>query len=375
MSVFSCLLCFTMFHYVIREDLWKMFPFIECLFIELSLQGSKSILIGCIYRPPNSDLVKFNLEIDLILSMMKVKKGQLVCIMGDFNIDLLKLTTEKPTQLFLNNMISHSMFPCIRNPTRITDNSATLIDNIFLNAINYEFSSAIVYSDISDHYPVIVYLKMNTRHNMNTRPDYKRSYTPETIIAFNTLLSNTDWSLVYKAINDSKDPSQAYDIFLNIYKAACESSFPEKLVNKSNKMTPQHEWITKGLMRSCIKKSKLYQMFCQNKTDCNKMRYAVYRNKFKTLLRKAEVTYYSEKFKSVVGDIKETWKVIGQVLKNKPKTSMPEFFVSNGIKIESKQKIINHINDYFINIGNQLALKIPKTSKSYSDYLNSPNPN
>ena len=67
------------------------------------------------------------------------------------------------------------------------------------------------------------------------------------------------------------------------------------------------------------------------------MRYTVYRNKLKTLLRKAEVTYYREKFQSVVGETKETWKVIEQVIKNKPKTSMPELYISNGIKIESKK--------------------------------------
>ena len=68
------------------------------------------------------------------------------------------------------------------------------------------------------------------------------------------------------------------------------------LNNLTNRMTPRHEWMTKGLMKSCVRKSNLYRKYCKNRTKYNKDRYTKYRNKLKNLLLNAEKDFYSEKF-------------------------------------------------------------------------------
>ena len=68
--------------------------------------------------------------------------------MGDFNLDLLQVQSHKdPDDIF-------SFFqPLILQPTRITDHSATLIDNIFFNSLeHFTISGNIVY-DLTDHLP------------------------------------------------------------------------------------------------------------------------------------------------------------------------------------------------------------------------------
>ena len=54
-------------------------------------------------------------------------------------------------------MYSFSYVPLINRPTRITKNSASLIDNIFTNNYNVLDKSmqAILITDISDHLPII----------------------------------------------------------------------------------------------------------------------------------------------------------------------------------------------------------------------------
>ena len=42
-------------------------------------------------------------------------------------------------------------FPLITRPTRITSNTATLIDNIFTNNLNNLSVSGLMFCDISDH--------------------------------------------------------------------------------------------------------------------------------------------------------------------------------------------------------------------------------
>lgn len=56
--------------------------------------------------------------------------------------------------MFENTLSSYSFYPVIDKPTRITEVSATLIDNIFTN-INSVTKSTIIRTDISDHYPIV----------------------------------------------------------------------------------------------------------------------------------------------------------------------------------------------------------------------------
>ena len=44
----------------------------------------------------------------------------------------------------------------IQYPTRITQTTATLLGNIFVNNVYHDIDSAIIYNDISDHLPTAV---------------------------------------------------------------------------------------------------------------------------------------------------------------------------------------------------------------------------
>ena len=53
--------------------------------------------------------------------------------MADFNIDLLTNDTNNLTADFVQNMFANMFYPTISKPTRIAQQSATLIDNIITN--------------------------------------------------------------------------------------------------------------------------------------------------------------------------------------------------------------------------------------------------
>ena len=53
-----------------------------------------------------------------------------VIIGGDFNIDLLKVNDKPIVSEYLDMVISHGFFPKITLPTRLSERSGTLIDNI-----------------------------------------------------------------------------------------------------------------------------------------------------------------------------------------------------------------------------------------------------
>ncbi len=51
---------------------------------------------------------------------------------GDFNIDLLKINDKHVIGEYFDMLTSHSFYPKITLPTRLTNNNGTLINNNFL---------------------------------------------------------------------------------------------------------------------------------------------------------------------------------------------------------------------------------------------------
>ena len=75
-----------------------------------------------------------------------------IYVVGDINIDLLKIYQKHHYASFFENMISTGFYPKISLPTRFDSNNrtATLIDNIFTNVLDCNTSGAFTNS-ISDH--------------------------------------------------------------------------------------------------------------------------------------------------------------------------------------------------------------------------------
>ena len=91
------------------------------------------------------------------LSGIKVSNTYLV---GDFNIDLLKVSVNEKHIVFLNLIISHSFLPFITLPTRIETslhkNSKTLIDNIFVRRKSINDYSGILMKSFWDHKAIFI---------------------------------------------------------------------------------------------------------------------------------------------------------------------------------------------------------------------------
>ena len=58
-------------------------------------------------------------------------------ITGNFNLNLIKYMQNTGVNQFLENILSNNFIPQITLPTRITEKTATLIDNIFTNSYKH----------------------------------------------------------------------------------------------------------------------------------------------------------------------------------------------------------------------------------------------
>ena len=70
--------------------------------------------------------------------LAKILQEEKTCpLMGDFNTNFLNTDTDHNVSDFYDILSSNFFAPYILQPTRLTKNSKTLMDNIFSNSIEY----------------------------------------------------------------------------------------------------------------------------------------------------------------------------------------------------------------------------------------------
>ena len=82
-----------------------------------------------------SEASSFSLQLRVTEACSRVRHE--CYLSGDINIDLLKYDVNNKHRDFLNMVTSFGYLPYIIHPTRITENTSTLIDNIWLPSLYY----------------------------------------------------------------------------------------------------------------------------------------------------------------------------------------------------------------------------------------------
>jgi hypothetical protein len=194
--------------YKVCKELNHVTNDLETLWVELDkkqIGTPHNVIIGCIYRAPGTDIALFNDHLNGILETIKREK-KIIYHLGDFNIDLLKHNNHIPTSEFINLNFTHTISPLINKPTRVTKNSATIIDNIFTNALQHDKNfTCILPSDISDHFPIL-HFSYIPKPNFTPIPKTKRDYSQKNVDKFSRLFAAIAWENVYS----ENDAQRAY---------------------------------------------------------------------------------------------------------------------------------------------------------------------
>ena len=167
--------------------------------LNISANGFQLLTRAC-YRPSNCSLKDFNDELELYLHTTNAFNSFNInsAILGDFNVNFLHSDSVAGVSTFLNLIYAQGYFPTrpIFKPTRITNHSATLIDNISVNFPNY-LDSGLIYHIIADHLPVFVTLQFKNLNSANvnaSKPILHKVMNDRVIAKINNKLLNVYWS-------------------------------------------------------------------------------------------------------------------------------------------------------------------------------------
>ena len=352
--------------YDIRDDLSIMHEgLFEIITIELSLGRNKKSkhIVSSMYRAPNSNSRKFLSEFGSWLKIVKQERKNQI-IGTDQNLDLLKIFDHDVTSEYLDTIMNYDLLPTITKPTRITNTSATLIDNIYVSmACSMGLQSYILASDISDHLPCLAILKKTRLKSKDSLEINYRVITEDVKNKIKHNLSNKAWNFVGDANNDF---NSLHDSILLEY----DTLAPEKSRTISAKNQIHQPWITTGLLKSSRNLSKQYRAMIA--TQKHVPDYKSKLSLLRKLRRTAKRNYYVNKCIKFKSNSKVLWSVINGLIKtSNDKSNFVEKLKDTDLnrEVRNPQMIANMFGLHFSSIGRKCANSISASKKSYLYYL------
>ena len=342
----------------------------ESSFVEIFLKNNKKFLVGSIYRHHQS--ISYFVENFLSDILHIINKSKKICaLMGDFNVDLLKIDQHEESNLFYNVLTANGFRPLILQPSRVTKTSATLIDNIFINDMASKSKGGNLVSSISDHFAQFSSLDIFPKKRPNALPKFGRTYKNFSHSSFSNEMNKINWSQILHGKNTD---SQIETILANTT-ALLDKMAPIKKLTKREAKAKQVPWLTMGILKSIGGRDSLHKKFLKEKNLDKKATlfslYKIKRNIITDLIRSSKKIFYQNYFQLHQSNAKKTWEGIRNVLNvSKKDLSSPSKLTIDEVDIYDPKIISEKFNDFFVNIGNKVEAKIPKPKSSFLTYLN-----
>ena len=297
----------------------------ECAGIELNVSGVVFKILG-IYRSPSSDF--------------SLSSKSIVCC--DSNIDLLNTTTN--SNYFVNLLAKHNLSCTVTEPTRISNVSESLIDNIITDVPS--FKSSVHSTDISDHTYQLCFLQVEYARKAESM-GFVRSFKEINLNYFNMLLSRCLWERVYTEQSFDEAFNSFYDEFLYYFNIC----FP------LNRLRPTRRrekcWVSGDVIHASQYMKQLYARDKQRNDDEFHRFYLTAKKDYKQYLLYQRRSYYDGIIRNSTNSCRAAWNVINNHLKQ-------EKHVDNKISIETETctltdpaGVANYMNSFFAGIGNR----------------------
>ena len=233
----------------------------ETVWAEIENPKDKNILICCAYRHPSTEIEHFTEHLQSSLSNPSVANKH-VFILGDFNINLLNYDSHTPTFDFFSLLLSQHYLPYIIHPTRVSDQSSTVIDNIFSNVCNLDTKSGNILTQIADHFPQFLIVRkvgITNKTMSYYQHDYSKFDQEKFLADFN--------NLNFEYLNDNQsDVNGKFNRFLANLDEIVRKHAPLKKLTKKDMKLRNKPWINSRIQKLMRLRDKYLKQF-RKKSD------------------------------------------------------------------------------------------------------------
>lgn len=316
--------------------LMENYEFLESLWLKIKVSGEECLL-GIIYRKPNTNIQNFFEIFEETLINMYSHFESITCI-GDFNIDVSRFNDRQVSQL-ITICETFNLRQIITEPTRITNNSSSIIDLIFTNHCNI-LDIGVINSTFSDHFGVFCEFQSSITEEQPLLFSF-RALKDINLQEFQRDLEAISFQTiyVYESIEDQIN-------FLNT-----------NLINLFNKHAPIKNkkihkrkyapWMTDNVKFLQKLRDKALKDFKSSKLPEKWDYYKQLRNYTTTAIRAEKKAFYNNKLKNCT--YRDKWKELNKIFPKKQKR-VPDSLIKpndfNKYFIDCTKNVFNSVNSY-----------------------------
>lgn len=313
--------------------------------VELKVGGHKGYIVNLYHSPSQSD-AEFLIELDRLLYECAYD-GQLV-IVGDFNINMARKTfySEKLARIISN----YGLYQICNEHTRVTQESATLIDLIVTNnkELKYQLLST---PKISDHGILLVKLFENDK--ITTNKIWLRNFKDFNELDFQIDLMKEVWipNCVITDILADKLVGSIITV-LNRYAPLEEKTITVRWGDR--------KWWNKRVGSEISNRDRLYKRAVITGKELDWDNFRKQRNYVVSMIREEKRKYYTRKIDGVKTNSYEMWKTLKQIIKTDRRGNKKCGIIFDA-EVTDSVKIAEKFNNYFIDSIKEIVDSIIRT--------------
>ena len=349
----------------LRNDLSSVLAESECITVDIKLRNGGHCIISSMYRPPNSDIPTFLTSYNSLVCAIKKERPTGIIIGLDHNLDFLKSDKHSTTNDFIQNNLDFGLIPTITQPTRITKNTVTLIDNFFVSQnLCGSYVSSILINDTSDHLPTACVLSSLNSSKKEPVVVRCRDSRLKNLSALKRLLDNHNWDEELSEQSPSKNMEKIHATLSSVI----DHCMPYRECVLKHKQIWREPWLTASIKISIDRNKKLYAKMLKH--ECSAEEYKMYNQVLRKTIRRAKTKFYIKMCHEYRSKTKKLWSLINEISgKKNDKTGVLDYLTIDGVKDYNAKRICNRFAKYFSSVGENFAAKIPTASKTARDYL------
>ena len=246
------------------------------------------------------------------------------------------------------------MLPLILQPTRVTENTATVIDNIFSNNLRDDIIGGNVLLTLSEHFSQFISVNRE-KLDLKNIIVYQRVYSKFSNESFWDDVSIQTWNYALENVD------AAFKDFYTKLEGSVSRHAPLKKLSPKEIKLKSKPWLSTDILKMIRIRNKIFARKKRqpNNMNCKRL-YNLFRNRVNVELKKSKKRYYVDYFTEHVNNIKKTWDGIKNIVNLKKTPKRTTQLNIRGKIIDNNNEIATNFNSFFVNVGPSTEKSIPK---------------
>ena len=332
---------------------------VENIFFDILLPNSKPILVGIVYRPPTQ--MDFLDKLSTAIINATSFDANEAYILGDLNINFInkKQNLTGHIKKYKEFCSLHALKQLITSPTRVTENTSTILDHVLTNSHDRVSQSGVIDIGLSDHQLIyctrkIVRPKVH-EHNYITIRSMK-NYSQDIFL-------NALREVNFPNYSQFDNINEAYDDFIDKTKRVIDQIAPMKQIRvKGN----NQDWFDDEIHQAIINRDKSFSIFKKTKLHNDNERYKKACNKVQRLVKRKKKEFIVTKLEQNIGKPKDLWNTVKSLgISSKSNCTSKICLKSDGNLSFDPKNNANIFMKFYSNLASELVRQLPTAPKKF----------